>query len=107
MSVRMQDELERINRQISAEIRHFQDVGTIQCDTLLAFVLEGEQCLGALRQTGSEASSRVEFRDHLKRLATMLPGVYTRLLVNRTRLERARTHLDGAIAWANSNKKSL
>jgi hypothetical protein len=104
----LQDELERMNRRISAEIQRFQNGSGMDLDLLLAQLRQAEQCLApSSSQQPAEASGLLEFRTNLQQLAVLLPAVHERLLIDRARLERARTHLNGAVAWANSNKKSL
>ena len=105
-----QDGLKPINRQIRAEIRGIEEGSdTIRLTVLLDLLYAAEQCLrlSPPQEPSDHTSSWLEFRSHLKQLAAILPAVQTRLLVNRSRLERIRSHLDCALAWANSNKKSL
>ncbi len=100
-----QDELERVNQQISAEIHRFQDGSAmVHLDVLLAQLIAAGECLRTLDlQNDPDAVSRQdEFRENLEHLAAVLPSMHDRLLVDRARLERARSHLNGALTWANS-----
>lgn len=42
------------------------------------------------------------YRLHLEQLRATLPGVYTRLLTERSRIQAERAHLESASAWAQS-----
>jgi len=99
------DELELTNRQISAEIHRFLNGSPIvHLEVLLAQLIAAEEHLRTLDfQNDPDAASRQsELRQNLEHLAALLPAIHDRLLVDRARLERARSHLNGALAWANS-----
>ncbi len=102
---RLQDELGPANLRISAEIQRFQNGSAmVHLDVLLAQLIAVGDCLRTLdlKNDPDPASHRSEFRRNLEHLAAVLPSMHDRLLVDRARLERARSHLNGALEWANS-----
>lgn len=50
---------------------------------------------------------RLRFRTNLDALHRILPDIHTRLLVEKHRLERARTHTESAAAWIKSSGNIL
>jgi len=48
-----------------------------------------------------------EYRDHMQKLAQVLPRVLGQLLTEKARLEDAQSRLSAAAAWAGTNKGTL
>lgn len=53
------------------------------------------------------ADEMCQYRSNLEKLKHILPSVQLRLLVERSRLQQAQSHVVAATAWAGANKKSL
>lgn len=45
------------------------------------------------------------YRQHLELLRQLLPGIYSQLLTERSRIQAERNHLEAAAAWAESTGK--
>ena len=48
-----------------------------------------------------------EYRQNLERLGQLLPTIQGKLLIEKARLQQARLHLEGAVAWTQARKKTL
>lgn len=56
----------------------------------------------AVKSEGPGAEELERYRRHLEQLKQLLPGVHARLLIERSRLEAERAHLDAAASWAHA-----
>lgn len=97
--------------------------------SLLADLLRASECLGPVPVSGNPALSETGFdpcfefdplsefdtlfekealayRAHLEKLHRFLPGLHVRLLAEKARLEKARTHLAAAGNWARLTAKT-
>jgi hypothetical protein len=56
---------------------------------------------------GRVAEELGRYRQRLEQLRDLLPGVHAQLLIQRSRLEAERTHLEAAASWARSFGKQM
>ena len=77
---------------------------------LRAELLRATDCLRNLSIAGLDAEVATEiseYRRNVQQLGKILPSIQGRLLIEKARLETARTHMAKAAAWAQGSKKTL
>jgi hypothetical protein len=77
---------------------------------LLAELQHSTACLRSLPRAAPDAETAneiSEYRSHVQLLGKILPSLQGRLLIEKARLENARTHVAQAAAWAQGSRKSL
>jgi hypothetical protein len=87
--------------------------------SLLGELLRARECLSGFVQPDHSISPEIpedqgalaqevrEYRANLEELKRILPGLQARLLVERSRLQKAQMHAAAAAAWAGASKKTL
>jgi hypothetical protein len=59
-------------------------------------------------EAGTEIEKEsIEYRSNLESLKGFLPDIHVRLLLEKSRLEAARTHLASAAAWGRANRNTF
>jgi hypothetical protein len=78
---------------------------------MLAELRQATECLRSLPAAQAPLTKMAheicEYRSHLQQLEKILPSVQGRLLIEKARLQTARTHVAKAVAWAEGSKKTL
>jgi hypothetical protein len=77
---------------------------------LLAELRHSATCLRSLPTAAPDADTAneiSEYRSHVQQLGKILPSLQGRLLIEKARLENARTHVAKAAAWAQGSKRTL
>jgi len=93
------------------EQKHLSTIRPQDFSDLLSQLLRAAECLRRLPEN-SEATAAlereaVEYRGNLEKLKQFLPDLHGGLLLEKVRLEKARTHVAAAAAWARASKKTL
>lgn len=107
-------EIEQVNDRLDALLESL-------CDSPVSFSLSADQMaaiLGEVMRVGDWLRAGLarnadpvltgqlnRYRGHLEHLRAALPGIYTRLLAERSRIQADRNHLEAAAAWAQSAAK--
>ncbi|MFZ0686453.1 MAG: hypothetical protein WAM89_12990 [Terriglobales bacterium] len=80
---------------------------------ILSEVRQATECMRHLPQSSETATEeaaiereKLEYRINLESLKHFLPGLHVRLLAEKSRLEKERTHLAAAIAWDRARNKT-
>jgi hypothetical protein len=72
---------------------------------------QAAECLRHLPRDSEAATAfekeSLEYRNNLEKLKRFLPDVHARLLAERSRLEKARTHVAAAAAWGRASRNTL
>jgi hypothetical protein len=115
MSIALLESLRRSNGVLRAALTHLQNgiltpVTPAGSGKLLA-ELRRAACLlrslpADLRENGLQKEVS-EYHRNLRQFGLVLPLVHERLLLHKARLEKARTHLTSAAAWADASRKTL
>jgi hypothetical protein len=110
--------LQAVNHSLRARLsrlpgghNHSVAIAPTELTDLLAELLQATDCLRSLSMDAGHdadtASEISEYRNHVEQLGKILPAVQGRLLIEKARLETARTHTAKAAAWAQGSKKTL
>ena len=88
------------------------DIQPENLSSLLADLLRAGDSLREMSGDGVQISPEFErqrsvYKDNLTELECRLPDLYRRLLEERSRLIEAQKHIDGAAAWAGSNRNTF
>lgn len=111
------ESLQTVNRHLGARLSRLSgelNLPTVIVPTefadLLAELQRATHCLRGLSigASDSETVSEIsQYRSNVEQLGKVLPSLQGRLLVEKARLETARTHVAKAAAWAQGSKKTL
>jgi len=74
---------------------------------LLSSILRAAECRAHSESSVALEEESLEYRSNLERLKDFLPDLHERLLAEKSRLERAQTHVAAAAAWARASKRTL
>jgi hypothetical protein len=86
------------------------DIAHTEIADLRAELLRATDCLRNVSTAASDAEVATEIsecRRNVQQLGRILPSIQGRLLIEKARLETARTHMAKAAAWAQGSKKTL
>jgi hypothetical protein len=90
---------------------HATPIAPSEFTDMLADLRQATECLRSLPVSQAPftkmAHEICEYRSHLQQLEKILPSVQARLLIEKARLQTARTHVAKAVAWAEGSKKTL
>jgi len=93
------------------ERRHCSSIRPQDFSDILGQLLRAAECLQrppAPSEAGAALEKEaLEYRNLLEKLKQYLPDLHARLLVEKARLETARTHVAAAQAWARASNKAL
>lgn len=118
MSSSAADNLRTVNRSLRARLAQLSgdsnNSATITPTAFTDLLAELRRTTDFLRNLPTAATLAVEianeisgYRKNVEQLGKILPAIQGRLLVERARLETARTHVAKAAAWAQGSKKTL
>jgi len=100
------------------ELQHCSAIPPGEFSSLLAELLRARKFLSGLNTNSCPASTEPdeaaalademrEYHANLEKLKHILPDVQIRLLAEKSRLQRAQSHVIAASAWAGASKKTL